>query len=41
MAHERLADFAQNRMKISHVYQPVILIALLPKMTDDLLRGAE
>jgi ATP adenylyltransferase len=29
MTYERLADFVQNRMRISHVYQPVMLMALL------------
>src|SRR5918997_6651043 len=29
MAYERLADFVQNRMRMSHVYQPVMLLALL------------
>ena len=29
MAYERLVDFVQNRMRMSHVYQPVMLTALL------------
>jgi diadenosine tetraphosphate (Ap4A) HIT family hydrolase len=29
MTYERLADFVQNRMRMSHVYQPVMLMALL------------
>ena len=29
MTYERLADFVQNRMRMSHVYQPVMLLALL------------
>ena len=29
MTYERLADFVQNRMKMSHVYQPVMIMALL------------
>ena len=29
MTYERLADFVQNRMRISHIYQPVMLMALL------------
>ncbi len=29
MTYERLADFLQNRMRMSHVYQPVMLMALL------------
>jgi hypothetical protein len=29
MIYERLADFIQNRMRMSHVYQPVMLMALL------------
>jgi ATP adenylyltransferase len=29
MTYERLADFIQNRMRMSHVYQPVMLMALL------------
>ena len=28
MNYERLADFVQNRMRMSHIYQPVMLIAL-------------
>jgi ATP adenylyltransferase len=29
MIYERLTDFVQNRMRMSHVYQPVMLITLL------------
>jgi ATP adenylyltransferase len=29
MTYERLADFVQSRMRMSHVYQPVMLIAVL------------
>jgi diadenosine tetraphosphate (Ap4A) HIT family hydrolase/5-methylcytosine-specific restriction endonuclease McrA len=29
MTYERLADFVQNRMRMSHIYQPVMLMALL------------
>jgi hypothetical protein len=29
MNYERLADFVQNRMRMSHIYQPVLLMALL------------
>ena len=29
MNYERLADFVQNRMRMSHIYQPVMLIVLL------------
>jgi ATP adenylyltransferase len=29
MTYEQLLDFVQNRMRMSHVYQPVMLIALL------------
>jgi hypothetical protein len=29
MIYERLADFVQNRMRMSHIYQPVMLMALL------------
>ena len=29
MTYERLADFVQNRMRMSHVYQPVTLMTLL------------
>jgi 5-methylcytosine-specific restriction endonuclease McrA len=29
MTYERLADFVRNRMRMSHVYQPVMLTALL------------
>ena len=29
MTYERLADFIQNRMRMSHVYQPVMLMTLL------------
>src|SRR5215203_4089952 len=29
MTYERLADFVQNRMRMSHVNQPVMLMALL------------
>ena len=29
MTYERLADFVQNRMRMSHVYQPVMLMTLL------------
>jgi hypothetical protein len=28
MNYERLADFVQNRMRMSHIYQPVMLMAL-------------
>ena len=40
MACERVADFVQNRMRMSCVYQPVMLMTLLLKMTDDLVGGA-
>jgi len=29
MNYEQLLDFVQDRMKVSHVYQPVIHVALL------------
>jgi ATP adenylyltransferase len=29
MTYEQLVDFVQNRMKMSHVYQPVMLMTLL------------
>jgi hypothetical protein len=29
MTYEQLADFVQNRMRMSHIYQPVMLLALL------------
>ena len=29
MTYEQLVDFVQNRMRMSHVYQPVMLLALL------------
>ena len=29
MSYEQLVDFAQNRMRMSHVYQPVMLMTLL------------
>jgi hypothetical protein len=29
MNHEQLLDLVQNRMKVSHVYQPLIHLALL------------
>ncbi len=29
MTYEQLADFVENRMKMSHVYQPVMLMTLL------------
>ncbi len=29
MTYERLRDFVENRMRMSHVYQPVMLLALL------------
>jgi ATP adenylyltransferase len=29
MNYEQLLDFVQNRMKVSHVYQPVYHLALL------------
>jgi hypothetical protein len=29
MTYERLVDFVKNRMRMSHVYQPVILMTLL------------
>ena len=29
MIYERLADFVQNRMRMSHIYQPEMLMALL------------
>jgi ATP adenylyltransferase len=29
MTYERLADLVQNRMRMSHVYQPMMLLALL------------
>ena len=28
MNYERLTNFVQNRMRMSHIYQPVMLIAL-------------
>jgi hypothetical protein len=33
VAYERLADFARNLMKRPRIYQPVMLMTLLPKMT--------
>ena len=39
MAYERLADFVQNLVKMPHIYQPVMLITLLLKASDDLVRG--
>ena len=41
MSYEQRMDFIRNRMRMSHVYQPVMLVTLLPKMTEDLARGAE
>ncbi len=29
ITYERLRDFVENRMRMSHVYQPVMLLALL------------
>ena len=29
MSYEQLVDFVQYRMRISHVYQPVMMLALL------------
>jgi hypothetical protein len=29
MTYDQLVDFVQNRMRMSHVYQPVMLAALL------------
>jgi hypothetical protein len=29
MTYERLADFVKNGMRMSHIYQPVVLMALL------------
>src|SRR4051812_39112915 len=29
MTYEQLVDFVQNRMRMSHVYQPVILMTML------------
>jgi hypothetical protein len=29
MTYEQLADFVQNRMRMSHIYQPVMLMTLL------------
>jgi hypothetical protein len=29
MTYEQLLDFVQNRMRMSHVYQPVMLMTLL------------
>ena len=29
MSYEQLVDFVQNRMRMSHVYQPVMLMTLL------------
>jgi hypothetical protein len=29
VTYERLLNFTQNRMRMSHVYQPVLLAALL------------
>lgn len=29
MIYEQLVDFLENRMRMSHIYQPVMLIALL------------
>jgi len=28
-SYEQLADFVENRMRMSHVYQPVMLLTLL------------
>ena len=43
MTYERLADFVQNRMRMSHVYQPVMLMALLQgggrRSTTDIARS--
>ena len=41
MTYERLADFVQSRMKVSHLYQPVMLMILHLKITDDLERETE
>jgi ATP adenylyltransferase len=30
MIYEQLVDFVQNRMRMFHVYQPVMLMTLLP-----------
>jgi len=29
MTYEQLVDFVQNRMRMSHVYQPVMIMTLL------------
>jgi ATP adenylyltransferase len=29
MTYEQLADFVQNHMRMSHIYQPVMLMTLL------------
>jgi hypothetical protein len=39
MSYEQRMDFIRNRMRMSHVYQPVMLVTLLPKMTEDVARG--
>ena len=43
MTYERLVDFVQNRMRRSHVYQPVMLLALLQgggrRSTADIARS--
>jgi ATP adenylyltransferase len=43
VAYDRLADFVQNRMRMSHVYQPVMLMTLLRgggrSSTDEIARS--
>jgi hypothetical protein len=39
MAYERFADLVQARMRMFHAYQPVVLVTLLPRMTDNLFWG--
>jgi ATP adenylyltransferase len=43
MTYEQLVDFVQNRMRMSHVYQPVMLLALLRgggrRSTTDIARS--
>jgi ATP adenylyltransferase len=37
-SYEQLADFVENRMRMSHVYQPVMLMTLL---REDCKRSTE
>jgi hypothetical protein len=43
-SYEQLADFVENRMRMSHVYQPVMLMTLLreggKRSTEELAKAS-